>query len=171
MRITGNWRHVLLPGFLMGGMIIAGCGSSGSGGAPIEPQPVRTAEICSACHAQGGISDVDRHLTLAEQVTYSAQITSVDVVGGAGDPEVRVTVGFTVTDPGSGQGVPGLADDFEYTIAKWIPGDDRNAGNWQSYLNRSRTGPINVLRAAGERRPAEDLGGGRYAYTFGTNRG
>jgi OmcA/MtrC family decaheme c-type cytochrome len=171
MRITGSWRRILLPGLIVGGMTIAGCGSSGSGGAPIPPQPVTTSEICSACHAQGGISPVDRHLALAEQVTYNAEITSIDIVGGAGDPEVTVTVEFTVTDSVSGQGVPGLTDDFEYTMAKWLPGDGRHAGNWQSYLNRSRTGPINILRAAGERRPAEDLGGGRYTYTFGTNLG
>ncbi len=175
MRIRGKWRYLVLSGIVLAAMGVTGCGSS-SGDPPLPPPtpPTAVAENCIGCHGEGEISGVEQHFELAQQLTYDAQITSIDVVGGADEATVEVTIAFTVTDPATDQGVPGLTDDFEYTIAKWIPGDGRNAGRWQSYLNRSRAGTdegADVLRAAGERNPAEDLGGGNYAYTFVTNFG
>ena len=175
MKRMGKWK-VLLTGLIVGTLALGGCsGDDGDRGPQGERGPagpgVQTAETCTICHGQNRTADVDEHLLLGEVTTYDAEITSVDVTGATGAPTVGVTVNFTVTDPATGQGVAGLTDDFEFTIAKWIEGDARNAGYWQSYINRSRTGPTNVLRAVGERRPATDLGGGNYSYTFVTNLG
>jgi OmcA/MtrC family decaheme c-type cytochrome len=170
MKRTKQWGCLIMAAAL-GGLLSFGCSSNIGDRSEFDlPEPA-IAENCGVCHASHGLADVDRHLQLGQLSTYDAEIAEVNVTNGA--ETVTIEVSFSVIDPVTGQGVPGLTDDFEYTIAKWIPGDGRNAGYWQSYINRSRLQPdgVNVLRAAGERRPATDLGGGNYSYTFATNFG
>ncbi|MBD1400287.1 multiheme c-type cytochrome [Pelovirga terrestris] len=128
-----------------------------------------TAFLTTGCGSSGGSSSV----TVAEpeptQVSatlgtqYDAVITQVDMSENALGERFPI-VTFRVTNE-LGQPVSGLTDGLEFTIAK------RDV-SWQSYINRSRlqSGGVKVLRAAGERQPADaDLGNGYYRYTFKTD--
>lgn len=96
----------------------------------------------------------------------NAEITGISISSNS----VRPSVTVRLTDA-SGKPVVNYADDFEFTIAKLIPGINGNPDIWQSYINRSRLQPggVNVLRAAGERATVINNGDGTYSYTFQTD--
>ena len=148
----------VLPALALSALFAAGCGSDldPKGVTIIEPEPAPVSA------------------TVGNQ--YNAEILSVDMTPTAAE-EVFPTVTFQVRDA-QGRPVSGLTDNFEFTLAK-------RDGAWQSYINQSRLrsanatspNPVRVLRATGERagvnttgrNAVEDLGNGRYRYTFVTD--
>lgn len=152
-----NWTRLLATATCATLLAIAGCsgddgdpGPAGPAGPPGPPGP----EGPSA----PGVGDVGYPAgTLAGAITAVEIDTSASAV---------VTVTFEVTH--GGLPVTGL-ENFEFTINKLVTSGEYP--RWQSYINRSRTqsGGVNVLRAAGERRPATEIEPGVYQYTFGTD--
>lgn len=101
--------------------------------------------------------------------TLDGAVTGVEVDTSA---SAIVTVTFEIAN--DGLPVTGLTD-FEFTINKLLTSGEYP--RWQSYINRSRTrsGGVNVLRAAGERattttvNQVTEIEPGVYQYTYGTD--
>ena len=138
----------------------AGCdGDNGEPGGPTPTQTARPPETPQPTPVPEGPRG-------EAAGTLNAEIVTVEILPGTGLLEVT----FRVTDA-AGRGVSNLTGGFEFTVAKLVPGSNNDPDYWQSYINRSRlqSGGAKVLRAAGERRGATDLGNGVYRYTFATD--
>ena len=94
-------------------------------------------------------------------------ITAITVDSAAGQ---KITVTFTLKDA-AGLPVAGAeAKNFEFHVAKLIPGTAAKPTSWQSYINSSVSGNAKVLRANAERAKPTAVAGstGTYKYTFCT---
>lgn len=162
----------MLAGFLALGLALAGCaGDDGDQGPRGEQGPPGNdgqdgAPGLPGAPGQDGRDGLPGTALGVGAGLLNAEITSVVMTPGS----VRPTVTVRLTDA-AGKPVVDYTADFEFTIAKFVPGQNGSPDSWQSYINRSRqqgTGAT-VLRAAGERAAVVNNGDGTYTYTFATD--
>jgi OmcA/MtrC family decaheme c-type cytochrome len=141
------------------GLGLAGCSGDDGAQGPAGPQGPQGDQGPAGPPAPGPTGSATGDLT--------GTVSSIAIDSAAGQ---KITVTFSLKDAAGLAVVGAEQKNFEFHVAKLIPGTTAQPTSWQSYINSSVGSTVRVLRANAERGKPTAVAGspGVYTYTFCT---